>query len=482
MSSAAGARLNARWRVTPAQVRALLLGVLLVGFGVVLRRPDAVVLGAPLLVVAVWATATRPTAQPVVHAGPRHTVLREGQATTWTTTVLPCGGVEEVGVSLLRTPHTRYRPTSRAVAGAFPNGAATRPVTRAVEDGTFEGELRLDVTCQSTRWGSRALGPATVALTGAFGGYTWEPEPVSSAPLPTVPLPDTFSARVAVPRPDGLVGRSRSHHHGDGGELAEIRPFRFGDRLRRVHWPVSARTGELHVTATHADQDSEVLLLVDAMHDLGAPADADGPGGGSSDGSGGSSLDNAVRAAGAVAEHYLRAGDRVGLLVLGARNLPRVASAAGSNHLRRVLDVLARVQVADSTVSDEKRLRGQLRHQVGAGTLVVVLTPAISPEVLAHTVALTRRGISVVTVDTLPAEVATPDLSAERLEQVAPGAAKHLESARLAWRIRLMEREREMLRAREAGAPIVPWAGPGTLDLVLRDLGRRARAPRVVSR
>jgi hypothetical protein len=39
-----------------------------------------------------------------------------------------------------------------------------------------------------------------------------------------------------------------------------------------------------------------------------------------------------------------------------------------------------------------------------------------------------------------------------------------------------------MTRARQAGVPIVPWAGPGTLDLVLRDLGRRSRTPRVVSR
>ncbi|QGN56896.1 DUF58 domain-containing protein [Nostocoides sp. HKS02] len=252
---------------------------------------------------------------------------------------------------------------------------------------------RVDVVCQSMRWGNRPLGPATVALTGAFGAYAWEPELVRAAPLPTVPLPDTFSARVPVPRPDGLVGRSRSAHHGDGGELAQIRPFRYGDRLRRVHWPVSVRTGELHVTATHADQDTEILLLLDATHDLGA---SEGIGGASS------SLDNAVRAAGALAEHYLRTGDRVGLLVLGARDLPRVTAAAGSGHLRRLLDVLARVQVADSTVSDEKRLRSQLRHPVGAGTLAVVLTPAISPEVLAHAVSLSRRGISVVAVDTLP--------------------------------------------------------------------------------
>ena len=240
-----------------------------------------------------------------------------------------------------------------------------------------------------------------------------------------------------------------------------------------MHWPVSVRTGELHVTATHADQDSEILLLVDAMNDIGH---SEGVAGSSS------SLDNAVRAAGAIAEHYLRTGDRVGLLVLGARDLPHVKAAAGSNHLRRLLDVLARVNVADGTVSDEKRLRSQLRHHVAAGTLVVILTPAISPEVLAHAVALSRRGVSVVTVDTLPADLATPDIPHAWLAQLSSAADDHPTQTRLAWRLRLLERGREMTRARQAGVPIVPWAGPGTLDLVLRDLGRRSRAPRVVSR
>ena len=234
--------------------------------------------------------------------------------------------------------------------------------------------------------------------------------------IPTVPLPDTFSARVPVPHPDGLVGQNRSHHQGSGGELDQIRPFRFGDRLRRVHWPVSVRTGELHVTATHADQDTEILLLVDAMHDIGQSTGIEGSS---------SSLDNAVRAAGAIAEHYLRSGDRVGLLVLGSRDTPHVTAAAGSNHLRRLLDVLARATVADGTVSDEKRLRSQLRHHVSAGTLAIILTPAVSPEVLAHAVALARRGISVVTVDTLPADLASPGIPQESLAQLASTADEH---------------------------------------------------------
>ncbi|WP_406831448.1 DUF58 domain-containing protein [Pedococcus sp. KACC 23699] len=452
-------RLVGRWRVTPAHVRSLGLGVLLVAAGVTLRRPDAVVLGAPLLLVALWASTRRPRTDPVVDAKVGHPLLREGQATTWQVAVAAHPDVEEAGVTLLATPYTTYSPASRSLSVAV-EADGTTPATASI-------------VCRSTRWGRRPLGPATVALTSPLGAFRWEPQPVSLPAISTVPLPDSFTARVAVPRPDGLVGQNRSHHPGDGGELDQIRPFRFGDRLRRVHWPVSVRTGELHVTATHADQDSEILLLVDAMHDIGQ---SEGIGGA------GSSLDNAVRAAGAIAEHYLRAGDRVGLIVLGARDLPPVTAAAGPHHLRRLLDALARTTVADGTVSDEKRLRSQLRHHVAAGTLAVILTPAISPDVLAHAVGLSRRGISVVTVDTLPTHLATADIPLERLAEIASSATEHPRETRLAWRLRLLERSREMARARESGVPIVPWAGPGTLDLVLRDLGRRSRAPRVVSR
>ena len=451
------APVRATWRPTPALTRATVVGLALVVFGVLVRRPELLVLGTPLFLVSLWSFTTRPEQPPVVAAGPRHLTLREGQATRWVAEVQPSPGVEDVGLALMGTPHTEFEPAGRAVATA---SDAQGPVTAAV-------------ACRTTRWGRRQLGPAVLSISSAFGSHRWAPDVVESRPVTTVPLPDTFAARVPVPRPDGLVGQNRSHHPGDGGEFADIRQFRFGDRLRRVHWPVSIRTGQLHVTSTYADQDSEVVLLVDAMHDIGT---SQGVGGRSS------SLDNSVRAAGAIAEHYLRTGDRVGLRVLGARGVPALDSAAGRNHLRRVLDTLARTTAAQGTVADEKRLRGQLRARVPAGALVVVLTPAISPDVLGHALALSRRGISVIAIDTLPPELASADLDPHLLETLMLEADKTPDASRLAWRIRLLEREHEMRRAREAGVPIVPWAGPGTLDIVLRDLGRRSRAPRVVSR
>jgi uncharacterized protein (DUF58 family) len=451
-----GSRLFARWRSTPAFARSVVLAIAVVGVGVVMRRPDAVAMGAPLAIVAVWSIMRRPVLPPVVHTWLRHPVLREGQTTAWTATVEAGPGVEDVGLAVTETAFTRYTPTSQSVA----SGEAGVEVRQ------------LDVLCQSTRWGLRRLGPATVAASSAFGAFIWNPPPAQAALVPTVPLPEAFSARAPVPDPVGLVGRSRSRGQGDGSEIATVRAFRFGDRLRRIHWPVSVRTGELHVTTTYADQDSEILILVDAMQDLGRSTGFEGEH---------SSLDNGVRAAAAVAEHYLRAGDRVGLQVLGAHQSPRLSPGLGSNQLRRLLDVLARVRVADGGVIDEKRLQGQLRHPVSAGTLVVFLTPAISVEVLAHASALARRGTSTVVVDTLPRSMAVSHLTDEELSGLVP-EHEISNGARLAWRLRLMERSREMTRTRLSGVPIVTWIGPGTLDLVLRDIGRQRRSPRMVSR
>lgn len=488
--------LSARWRPTAAHLRASVLGVCFVAIGVFMRRPDAVVIGAPLVAVAAWSVLRRPTALPRVHVWLRHPVLREGQTTAWTMAVAPGAGVEDVGLAVSEAPFTRYTPPSQSVArgdigaaatptqvagpdgrdGSDGSGTTDEPAGPAEQAGPAEpvgGLVLLDVECQSIRWGVRSPGAATCAVSAALGAWTWAPEPVSAEPLPTVPLPEVFSARTATPDPDGLVGRSRSRRAGDGAELADVRAFRFGDRLRRIHWPVSVRTGELNVTTTFSDEDAEVLLLVDAMHDLGTSTGYDGES---------SSLDSGVRAAAAVAEHYLRVGDRVGLQVLGAQASPRIPAELGSNQLRRILDVLARVRVADGGVVDKRRLRAQLRHPVPFGTLVVVLTPAVSVDVLAHAAQLARRGQPVVVVDTLPVSMTTGELPDDLLRDLVPDEDEVGDSARLAWRIRLLERQRELQRTRLSGVPIVPWVGPGTLDAVLRDLGRQRRSPRVMTR
>jgi uncharacterized protein (DUF58 family) len=298
------------------------------------------------------------------------------------------------------------------------------------------------------------VGTVSVTLTSPWGAYRAGPSDLPELTTTTLPLPAVFDAKAPTPHPRGLVGQNRSARPGTGSEFNTIRHFHPGDRLRRIHWPVSLRTGQLHVTSTYADEDAHVFLLVDGFSDLGPREGVDGRP---------TSLDVTVRAAGAIAEHFLRSGDRLTLRTVGAARVPTLGTGSGTRHLRRVLETLAAV-----SPGTERRDNGQRAIRgVDPMALALVLTPLIEPTMveLAHTLA--ARGMTTVVVDAFP-----PHLTDD------PGDVHQA----LAWRVRLLERSTQVHSLVSRGIPVVPWRGPGSLDHVLRDIARRAAAPRMVRR
>jgi uncharacterized protein (DUF58 family) len=443
------------WRPTRALGRATAIGVVLLAAAAVGGRGDLAVIGVPLVALVVWAAATRPTATPAVRSRLSTEVAHEGDSFTWRVDVGRVPGLQDVVGHLPGDLWSTTTPEHGHVAAA-PTGAATVPM--AVQ-------ARID------RWGVRRLGPAQVGAFGNFAAFAWTWPEQRVETVATVPTPGAFTSRAALPHPVGLVGQHRSARVGGGTELAEIRPFRTGDRLRRIHWPVSLRTGALHVTTTYADQDAEVRLMLDAIRDLGERDLATGRR---------SSLDVAVEAAGAVAAHYLTTGDRVGLSVLGGAGVVEVPAVGGHHQLARVLLGLGRAEPSRGTVGDERALRAQLRRSIPPGAFVVLLSALVSAEPLAHAVRLARSGHAVVVVDTLPPELRGPEATDDAV--CAATGVDDARLARLVWRLRLLDREREAHRCAMAGVPVIAWRGPGSLDTVLRQAARRSRAPRVASR
>jgi len=448
------------WRPTRALGRATAIGVVLLAAAAVGGRGDLAVIGVPLVALVVWAAATRPSAAPAVRSRLSTEVGREGDSLTWRVDVDKVPGLRDVVGHLPGDRWVTTTPEHGHVAGAAAAGAATAGAT-----------VPMAVQGRVDRWGVRRFGPGQVGAFGDFAAFAWTWSQQRVETVATVPTPGVFTSRAALPHPVGLVGQHRSARVGGGTELAEIRPFRTGDRLRRIHWPVSLRTGALHVTTTYADQDAEVRLVLDAIRDLGERDLATGRR---------SSLDVAVEAAGAVAAHYLTTGDRVGLSVLGGGGIVEVPAVGGHHQLARVLLGLGRAEPSRGTVGEERALRAQLRRSIPPGAFVVLLSALVSAEPLAHAVRLARSGHAVVVVDTLPPELQRPDATDDTLCSVTGLDDARL--ARLVWRLRLLDREREAHQCAMAGVPVIAWRGPGSLDTVLRQAARRSRAPRVASR
>ena len=115
------------------------------------------------------------------------------------------------------------------------------------------------------------LGEEKVALTSAWAGYRWGPVPVHGSELTGAAGARRRSTRGPRPRSRSAWSAPTARGaSGDGTEFAGIRPFHAGDRLRRINWRVSLRTGALHVVdAPAARRTAAVLLVVDALADYG---------------------------------------------------------------------------------------------------------------------------------------------------------------------------------------------------------------------
>ncbi|MGI9156519.1 MAG: DUF58 domain-containing protein [Marmoricola sp.] len=435
------------WRATETLSRSLVTGTVCALLAVAIGRPDLWVLGAPLLVAGLVALVRRPPSHArsprVLSVQVRNRSLHEGQATVLRTELTGVPGQEQLTRQVDPTAYVDVRPAASAKSLLVDPAGDTHHV---------------DLVLGARRWGLREVGSGLVAGTSPWAGFRWGPVAVPGTSLTVLPATAGFASRAQAPHPRGLVGAHQSSRVGDGSEFAGIRPFTVGDRLRRVNWRVSLATGELHVVETRAEEDTAVLLLVDALSDVGASDGVDGAA---------SSLDLSVRAASALAEHHLRTGDRVALRVLGPVGSPLVGFGSGSAHRTRILSCLARLRAGRVDDQDTPRLR----VRVPDGTVVLMLTPMLDHLAATMAATLARTGQPTVVVDTLPTEV-----------EARGESARSRAAAATAWRLRMLEREVILGEVARAGCPVVPWRGPGTLDDVMRRLARRAQLPRVMSR
>ena len=444
----------AGWRMSPLLFSVATASLMSVLAAVVLQRPDLVVLTSPLLAYTAVALVTRPRRLPRVTARMANRTVYERDRT-------------ELGVQVSAIdPDARYlitrQPPVESVEQDPPGGVVVDVLDRAAEERT----VRIGLGAE--RWGIREIPPVAVGLASELGAWRAPIQQTAASRLKVLPVRDQFAATGATPRPAGMVGQHTSRRPGDKGELSDVRPFRPGDRLRRINWRVTSRTGEMHVNATWSERDTEVQLVIDSTLDLKPAGSRDDP-------DVVTSLDITMRAAAALAQHYLHRGDRVSMIDLGSQGRD-VPAGNGHKQFRRILDVLVQAAPVRDTMVRASPLR--------PGSLIITLTPLLDETVMESIGSSARQGNAVIVIDTLPpglSDVAGVDaLSPARIRTIMRDEGRDPRLAARAWQLRRAERQELIATLAELGVPVVAWRGPGTLDEVLRDVSRMAAAPRLV--
>lgn len=427
------------WRRTDALVRAVICGLGLMVVGMVAHRLELVLIGLPLVVGLLLTKA--PTGTPSVVAEPREDTVDAGNDALVAVTVAPGDGA---AFTALRMP--------------LPGTPGVGPVHLLP---AAEGEVRTKVEWQA--WGHAVYLRPDYLFASHDGLYMYGPVVGIAAQHTVLPPIEPLAPGPLPPRAAGLVGAHRSARPGDGMELRDIRPFRSGDRLRRIDWRVSLRAaaatggtlspGTLHVRERHAEADADLVLALDTRLDVATavaewneqPLGAEARPGGS--------LDTGVRAASTLAAAFLRHGDRVGLIDLGHPR-SRVSIGSGRRQLQRIRHQL--VHAARGVAGSGDAVLNPA--QIPAGATLVVLSPFLDDKLVELVTRVIRRDRLVVAVDLLPTDMA-PD-------RTTPWGQAVVSILRAEHQLRL-----DALA--EHGVVVVRWDSGARLGALLRSARRR---------
>ncbi len=121
----------------------------------------------------------------------------------------------------------------------------------------------------TTRRGLLHIGPLTAELTDPFGLARRALPGAGPATVTVLPEIEVLTdVPMGTGRHEPLAGLSLRAHSSNGLEdLATLRPYVVGDDLRRVHWPSTARSGELQVRRDEEQWQGHLTVVLDARGD-----------------------------------------------------------------------------------------------------------------------------------------------------------------------------------------------------------------------
>jgi len=208
------------------------------------------------------------------------------------------------------------------------------------------------------RRGIFAVGPLQAEVTDAFGLWSRVTTVALSIELTVYPAVEELAPAIHSRGDDPTSGAPRPATVGPTGEdLYGLRPYEMGDDLRRVHWPSTARTGELVVRQLELPWQGRATVLLDVR----ATVHTD------------TSLEAAVSAAASILAAAWAGGALVRLTTTDGSDS---GFAAGHDHFDAVMEHLA--VIGPGRADGLEVVVGGL-HRAGNGGGLTVITTSDAP-------------------------------------------------------------------------------------------------------
>ncbi len=241
--------------------------------------------------------------------------------------------------------------------------------------------------------GHYRLGPVNVTVGDPFGWFAGEVEVYGDRYITVYPqvLP-VQGSDLPLRRPFGSM-RTRIRSFADPSDLADIRPMRPGDNPKHIHWPTSARHGELYIREFELTASGEVYVMIDLSNEseedpymadpnarpLGVFPTTE-------------AKERAFDLTAGLMARCLRDDLAVGLLARGRRDYS-AEPGKGPERFRTALHSLARAQ-PDCPLSTDIILE-QVGHSISSGSTLLLVTGRLTPALSSRLSSMMQLGLGV---------------------------------------------------------------------------------------
>lgn len=241
-----------------------------------------------------------------------------------------------------------------------------------------KGERSFRVRSTITRRGLYSIGPVLLRTGDPFGMFRHERTFGRAQNVLVYPRASELPNFQVPPANLPGEGRFRRRTHYVTPNASGVRQYEFGDSFNRIHWPSSARTGDLMVKIFELDPASDIWIILDLHRDVHLGQGDD------------STEEYGVRIAASVARYFLTANRSVGFMSFG-RGFDVIDAERGIDQYTRILESLAMARSwgdvpLHDLISNEARRFG--RH-----TTVVTITPSVDERWVAAMNLLHGRGV-----------------------------------------------------------------------------------------
>ena len=236
----------------------------------------------------------------------------------------------------------------------------------------------------SLQRGKFLLGPWTLISGDPFGLFQVSIRYVTTEEILIYP---PITAQIPFELPIG-----QRSGHAIGHELVQqttlnvstVREYRYGDPLRAIHWPTTARQGRMIVREYDIDASGDVWIVIDLNvgNHLGHGVEG--------------TEEETILLASAIMAQGIRENRAVGLAGYGAEPFT-LYPAKGVGQQWRLLHRLA-LATADGELSLAAGL-ADLKTLIGRGNSLLVLTPQLTADLIVELREIMQRGIKVTLID-----------------------------------------------------------------------------------